>query len=117
MERKNLFLFGISLLTAFNLNAETLSFSEVWQKVNAASPAQQGAQLKAESVEEGLASAQLHWMPKLYLEARTYRTNDPGNAFFGLLEQRKVESSDFSPDLLNHPDAQTFTRGAVGLVE
>jgi len=115
MERKNLFLFGVSLLTAFNLNAETLSFSEVWQKVNAASPAQQGAKLKAESVEEGLASAQLHWMPKLYLEARTYRTNDPGNAFFGLLEQRKVESSDFSPDLLNHPDAQTFTRGAVGL--
>lgn len=95
--------------------AKTLSFSEVWQKVRSSSSAQQGAKLQEESINVGLTRAQYHWLPKIYLDARSYRTSDPGNAFFGLIEQKKVDSTDFTPDSLNHPDAQTFTRGALGL--
>jgi len=114
MKIHNLFIFGLLVVSTTRLSAETLSFSEVWHKVASSSPAQQGAKLKVESLNAGLSRAENHWLPKVYLDARSYRTNDPGNAFFGLLEQRKVGSSDFSPDSLNHPDAQTFTRGAVG---
>ncbi|HEX7675219.1 MAG TPA: TolC family protein [Bdellovibrio sp.] len=115
MKAKQSLIIGILFLAGFDLKAETLSFSEVWQKISASSPAQQGAKLKTESVDAGLSRAQLHWLPRIYLDARTYRTNDPGNAFLGLLEQRKVENADFSPDSLNHPDDQLFTRGAIGL--
>lgn len=116
--KKNIFILVTRLAAFFmslSANAETLSFADVWQKVSSSSPAQQGAKLKVESLNAGLSRAENHWLPKVYLDARSYRTNDPGSAFFGLLEQRKVGSSDFSPDSLNHPDAQTLTRGAVGV--
>lgn len=105
----------VVFFTSFTANSETLSFSDVWKKVSSSSPALQGSKLRVESINAGLSRAENHWLPKVYLDARSYRTNDPGSAFLGLLEQRKVGSSDFSPDSLNQPDAQTFTRGSVGL--
>lgn len=95
--------------------SETLSFAEIWQKVNALSAAQEGARLKSEAIDEARVRAGRHWLPRLYVDARVYRSDDPGAAFVGLLEQRKVESRDFVPDTLNHPDAQTFARGALGI--
>lgn len=115
MKAHSLFMFGMLVISTSHLKAETLSFADVWQKVTSSSPALKGAKLKVESLNTGLSRAENHWLPKVYLDARSYRTNDPGSAFFGLLEQRKVESSDFLPDSLNQPDTQTFTRGAVGL--
>lgn len=116
--KKNIF--HLSILCALSLNggvasAETLSFMDVWQKVRESSAAQEGSRLKAQSAEEGLSRAENHWLPQVYLNAQSYRTDDPGSAFFGLLEQRKVESTDFSPESLNRPDARTFTRGALGV--
>lgn len=108
---KIIFLSSVSV----SVHAETLTFAEIWKMVQSKSLAREGAQLKLQSAEEGLNRSQNHWYPKIYLDGRSYRTNDPGNAFFGLLEQRKVESSDFSPDPLNHPDAQNFHRGALGV--
>jgi hypothetical protein len=107
----------VSLLAAFSTstNAETLSFQDIWKQIAEKSPAQEAAKLKTLSTEEGLSRAERHWLPKLYLDARSYSTNDPSSAFVGLLEQRKVETADFNPDALNHPDAQSFTRGAVGI--
>ena len=96
-------------------SADTLSFEDVWQKVREASAVQKGSELKIQSVEEGLSRSKNHWLPKVYLSAQSYRTNDPGNIFFGLLEQRRVSSTDFSPELMNHPAAQNFTKGALGV--
>lgn len=107
---------GLILLFKLSVaNADTLSFDEVWHKVTEVSRAQEGADLKSQSMEAGLARAENHWLPKVYLDLRSYQTNEPGISFFGLLSQRKVESTDFSPDSLNHPDAQIFTRGALGV--
>jgi hypothetical protein len=103
------------MLFQTSAQAETLSLSEIWRKVQENSPAQEGAQLKTQSVEAGRSRAENHWLPKVYLNAQMYRTNDPSNSFFGLLEQRKVQSQDFSPDSINNPDSQTFTRGALGV--
>jgi hypothetical protein len=97
------------------VRAQTLSFAEVWQEIRRNSPALEGTKLKAEAAEEGLSRAQKHWLPKLYVDAKAYNTNDPGANLIGLLEQRKVGSADFSPESLNHPDARNFIRGAVGL--
>lgn len=104
-----------ALVLPFMAAAETLSLSEVWRGVREQSAIQEGSRLKTQSVEEGLSRAERHWLPKVYLNAQTYRTNDPGGAFVGLLEQRKLRSQDFSPELLNQPDSLTFTRGALGI--
>lgn len=107
----------ITFILAYGLttNADSLSFKEVWQKVRESSPAQEGARLQVQSAEAALSRANNHWLPRIYIDAKTYQTNDPGSVFFGQLEQRKIEASDFSVDTLNHPDTLTFTRGALGL--
>jgi len=105
----------IAMLAAVEVQAQTLSFPVVWKKVKEVSPAQQAAHFKTESAQESLSRAEKHWLPRVYLDARSFSTNDPGNALFGLLQQREITANDFSPDRLNHPDARAFTRGALGL--
>lgn len=106
---------ALSLMTGGIAQANNLSFREVWNKVHQSSAAQEGARLKAQSAERAATRAENHWLPKVYLDAKSYRTNDPGNAFFGLLQQREVGALDFAPDSMNHPQAQNFTRGALGI--
>ena len=101
------------ILCAPAVKATTLS--EVWSQIKANSPAQEASKLQEQSLQESVDRSSKHWLPKVYLDVKAYRTNDPGNSFFGLLEQRKVEQADFSPNLLNHPDSSTYTRGAIGL--
>ena len=95
--------------------AETIAFEDALRRVRQASPAQEAAKHQAHADKLALDRGKRHWFPKLYLDARTYRTNDPGASFFGLLEQRSVTSADFAPDPLNHPNDRWFTRGALGL--
>lgn len=95
--------------------AESLSFPTVWDAIQASSPAQEASRLQQKAAEGAQQRASLHWLPRLYLDARTYRTNDPGSAFFGLLQQRSLRQSDFDPEAINHPDESTTTRGALGV--
>ncbi len=107
-----------SLLIFINADftkAETLSFPTVWNKINSDSVAQEASKLQTEALSESQSRASRHWLPRLYLDAKSYQTNDPGASFFGLLEQRSIEQSDFNPDSINHPDTQIYTRGALGI--
>lgn len=113
------FLTATSFLVSFIIrmgfvNAQTVSFEDIWRTVHSSSSAQEAAALKTQSMEEGASRAQNHWLPRVYLDARSYQTNDPGPSLLGLLEQRKIEAADFYPDSLNRPGSQTFTRGALG---
>lgn len=115
MVRRNAVLAALMLIGSLANAAETLSFTEVWSQVRNSSATLAGSRLKVEASEEAVSRSERHWFPHVYLDAKGYRTNDPGATFFGLLEQRKVGNSDFAPDALNHPDSQTFTRGALGV--
>jgi outer membrane protein TolC len=95
--------------------AENLTFSKVWSQINAESKAVQASHLQLDSLNESKARAQRHWLPRIYLGAQTYQTNDPGASFFGLLSQRSLLQSDFAPDLINHPDTKTYTKGTLGV--
>lgn len=106
---------SLILVMVLSARAEVVQFPEVWQKIKINSPIQESARLQQKSLNESEARASKHWLPHIYLDARSYRTNDPGNAFLGLLEQRRVEASDFNPDSLNQPDAATFNRATLGL--
>lgn len=116
MKKTNLIFFLILICSVqVFAQAKTLSFESVWQKINSLSLAQDSSRLQTESLIESENRVARHWLPKLYLDAKTYHTNDPGASFFALLEQRALNQSDFNPDLINHPDSHLYTRGALGL--
>lgn len=114
---KTLIAVSIAVMISSTALAQTkeLSFDSIWSQVRNQSPALQSSELQTEATLESQSRASRHWLPKVYLDARSYRTNDPGNSFFGLLEQRSLKQTDFNPDTINHPDAQTYTRGALGI--
>lgn len=97
------------------VRAETLTYASVWNKINQSSAAQEASQLQTESLVATKVQASRHWFPKLYLDVKSYRTDDPGSSFFGLLEQRSIGQSDFNPDAINHPGGSIYTRGTLGL--
>jgi outer membrane protein TolC len=52
-------------------------------------------------------------LPKISLEERYLRTVNPTYAFMTKLNQQRIESSDFAPDSLNHPEAVNDFQTAV----
>ncbi|MCB0407232.1 MAG: TolC family protein, partial [Bdellovibrionales bacterium] len=87
----------------------------MWSEINASSAAQQAAKFQLESTQEAKSRASRHWLPTVYLDAKTYQTNDPGASFFGLIQQRSLQTTDFNANSINHPDAAVYTRGALGV--
>jgi hypothetical protein len=51
---------------------------------------------ESNSAKAGKERTSKHWHPKLYLEGRSYTTNDPALNFFSKLGQRDARQSDFS---------------------
>lgn len=115
MKFQNVLAISFVLAISLRASAQTLPFGEVWKQVSESSPMQQAAHLQTESLQESYGRSNRHWLPRIYVDARTFRTNDPAQSFFGFLEQRQVRQTDFDPSELNHPDAATFTRGALGV--
>jgi outer membrane protein TolC len=115
--RLKLALILVFFLRSFSAKASgvEVAFEDVWKTIAADSKSQQASKLEIKAATEARDRASLHWLPKVYLDARSYSTNDPGQSFFGLLSQRSVTSADFDPNRLNHPDNHIYTRGALGL--
>ncbi len=111
---KNILL-SLTLLTSQISFAKNMTLSEAWSQINSKSKVIQASNLQLESLKESKARAQRHWLPRVYLGAQAYQTNDPGASFFGLLSQRSLLNSDFNPDLINHPDTKTYTKGTLGI--
>lgn len=113
--RSQQIIFLVFLLPSTSGVAQTMTFKDVWARINESSPLQESSRLSVQFTEAAQSRAGRHWLPKVYIDAKGYQTNDPGASFFGLLQQRKVETTDFNPDALNHPQARTYIRGALGL--
>jgi len=113
---KQLVLIAAALFaTEASSRAETLSFPKIWQQVDSGSAAEESSRLMMQSASEAKERASRHWLPRIYLDARTYGSNDPGAAFMGLLEQRSLQQTDFNPDSINHPGNHLYSRAALGL--
>ncbi len=95
--------------------ASELSFPEVWNHIAGNTPSEKAVKSELEAAQLGAARSQRHWFPVLYLDAKGYDTNDPGAALFSKLSQRQISPADFSPTLLNHPDAQLIEKVTLGL--
>lgn len=111
-----LFIFISHFLTGFSTaHANTLTLEQVWTDIHKNSPAQEAARLEQQAADSAKSRSSRHWLPRLYLDAKGYRTNDPGASFFGLIQQRSLTNADFDVQQINRPDSQTFVRGALGV--
>lgn len=110
---------GVLLLTLFHFSSfgqqTPVSFLEVWAEIQKKSPVIEAQNLELDAAKTSYQRSRRHWVPQAYLDIKSYRTNDPGASFFGLMQQRSLVNTDFNPESINRPDAQTFSRGAVGL--
>ncbi|MCO5113526.1 MAG: TolC family protein [Bdellovibrionaceae bacterium] len=107
------FLILLALTTSTTLGAQ--EFSEVWVQIEAHSPAHKATALEYESAQISYEMSKQHWLPQVYLNANAYHTNDPGASFFGVIQQRDLQASDFNPSLINEPDASLYAQGALGV--
>jgi outer membrane protein TolC len=64
---------------------------------------------------EGVGEARSHLMPKLTVEERYMRTTNPTYAFMSKLNQANITAADFSPTLLNEPDAMGDWQTSVSI--
>lgn len=112
---KKLGLMLLLLTTSGLAKSETLTFKEVWMQIRQSSKAIQSSDLMTESIEESQKRNARHWLPRIYLDAKSYNTNQPGASFVGLLEQKSVQSTDFAVSSLNNPESKTYSRTAVGV--
>lgn len=106
---------GIISLPAFQLRADTLSFSQVLNRIEVQSPVLQSLNEKMKSDQIASERSQNHWAPKLYLDFRSYNSNDPATAFMTKLQQQQIENSDFATSSLNSPDRVQAQKGSVTL--
>lgn len=109
-----IFTAAISVFT-LNVNATVLTFEQVWSAVAHCSKSQQASSLQLEAAKVGEDRANHHWLPQIYVDGRSYETNDPTLSFMGILSERAVKSSDFAPNSLNHPGDHFYNRGALGI--
>jgi outer membrane protein TolC len=104
----------VSPLAAQN-TPERVPFERLWKGIATNAPALQAADEEALAAKAAAGRAKSHWAPRVYLDARAYRSDDPAMSFMSLLESREVESSDFAPSSLNHPVEKTYGQETLGV--
>lgn len=114
MKKMNL-LFSLLFFVPIASKADSLSLRQVWDKVSGQSLSQEAAKLQVQSSQLSIDKADRHWLPRVYFDARGFKTNDPGTSFFSLLEQRSLEAADFNVASINEPDYHVYVRSALGL--
>lgn len=98
-----------------NAHATSLSFPSLWEELKKSSVTLESAQSAEETSYYQSKEASLHWIPQLGVSGRLFRTQDPSLVFISQLNQRALQTNDFNPDTLNHPQSATFTQLSAGL--
>lgn len=106
----------LSFLSSEIVSETRIDFSEIWMKVRLRSAGLRAKAAEVKSVEIGKERAGKHWLPKIYADVRSYRTDDPALNFTGKLGQRSATTSDFSTESLRYqpsnflgPDNRPYT--------
>ncbi len=77
-------------------SAESLSFDELWKRVEEYSLGQKAKQFEFKASEIAKDRSDRHWLPRIYTDVRAYNTNDPALNLLGKLGQRSATDADFS---------------------
>lgn len=114
------FMLGVSIASslAFAQDVKSpvgVSLEEVWKMISNSAYSDKAEADALSAARAASERSSRHWLPTLYLDARTFQTNDPGTSFISLIEQRSLSSADFSVEAINHPEEKVYSRGALGV--
>ncbi|MBT4790535.1 MAG: TolC family protein, partial [Halobacteriovoraceae bacterium] len=103
----------IIAFVSINTYANEKELSELWTltQSNSERLKSEEAQLELMSLKKDRAGR--HWIPRVMLGARSYKTNDPGSVLFNNLGQGAVEQEDFAEANINNPDDETYTNTSL----
>jgi Outer membrane efflux protein len=90
-------------------------FGEIWTQVREKDPGLSAAGWERDAAILGEARAARQWLPRVFLEAKAYDTDDPALAFMSVLEERRIGPADFNPDNLNQPQGRFYGQGTLGM--
>ncbi len=106
---------GLALITLPFKTLSALTLQDLADQVLTQSPHLKAQKSALQASEQRHARAQMHWAPRLGLNATALTTNDPGANLFGRIGQRSLVSTDFSPALINQPGFNGFQMVNLGL--
>lgn len=115
MRRHGIVLGLLLLLQGSAVRAEEVEFVQVWRAVAQRSDTFKASQFEITAAQGFADRMARHWLPQVYVDARVTQSNDPGAAFFALLQQRAIVASDFNPTSVNHPGDFLSSRGTLGV--
>lgn len=95
--------------------AEIIEIDSVIEEVLQNSKIRKSAEYALDASQKELEKSQKHWLPQLYLDHSTYKTNDPTQKFMSNLYQRSISQSDFNPNAINKTSNINFSKSAIGL--
>ncbi|MEN6622379.1 MAG: TolC family protein [Smithella sp.] len=72
-------------------------------------------QSSSSAYKQDIGIARSFLLPKISIEGRYLRTNNPGYAFMSRLNQERITSQDFDPETLNHPDAINDYQSSISI--
>lgn len=113
-----LFLAGFSaapVAQAFGAQESSLEFEALWNRIRENAPALRARSAGVEAARQASLRSELHWIPRIFLDARGFSTNDPGMNFGSVLSQRALQAADFSTASLNNPGTNSFLMAGIGV--
>ncbi|MHB8483262.1 MAG: TolC family protein [Nitrospiria bacterium] len=110
-----LFLLASPVAASAESSPADVFFPDLWNRVEKQAPSEKAADFELKAVRTAQERAARQGYPRLYLDARAFSTNDPALSFLSVLNQRQIQTSDFSPDNLNNPGYAVYQKAALGL--
>lgn len=91
-----------------------IPFNEFWKKFESKSEKISAITSDIESSQMARDRASRHWYPNIFLEAKSFYTDDPGLLLFSKLGEKNISGTDFSPNAMNNPARARHEKVTLG---
>jgi outer membrane protein TolC len=106
---------GMALVVVMGQGVVAEGLDALVRRAEARSPVLAAGAAEVEESRARRSEARAQRWPRLWIDASAARSDNPLFAFGALLDQRRVQSSDFNPSLLNDPGYRTNVKTAARL--
>lgn len=91
-----------------------ITFNEFWKRFE--NKSDKISAIKADIDSNTIARDRMarHWYPSIFLEAKSFYTDDPGLSLFSKLGERNMSGADFSPTVMNFPNKDRHEKVTLG---
>lgn len=105
----------LNFLCFYNAQSTSVDIRDVIKEVLQNSKSKKSGEYELEASKKEVEKSKKHWLPQLYIDHSSYKTNDPTQNFMSNLYQRSISQSDFNPNSLNKVANTNFSKSSFGL--